>query len=100
MFTDRSEQLAAGLAAQTASALDNARLYQQLQDSHALLETRVDARTRELAEQTVALEAFARFTEAAGTSTDVRTLARQALTVFRSFFAQCSAALDLQIKFG
>ncbi|MBX8463645.1 GAF domain-containing protein [Deinococcus sp. RIT780] len=92
VFTDRSEQLAVGLASQTAAALDNARLYQQLQDSHALLETRVDARTRELAEQTVALEAFARFTEAAGTSTDVRTLARQALTVFRRFFAQCSAA--------
>lgn len=92
VFTDRSEQLAVGLASQTASALDNARLYQQLQDSHALLETRVEDRTRELAEQTLALEAFARFTEAAGTSTDVRTLARQALTVFRSFFAQCSAA--------
>ncbi|MFC4638849.1 GAF domain-containing protein [Deinococcus hohokamensis] len=92
VFTERAEQLMVGLAAQAAVAMDNARLYQQLQDSHALLERRVEERTRELAEQAAAHEAFVRFTEAAGTSTDVHTLAREALTVFRSFFAECSAA--------
>ncbi|GGO26617.1 GAF domain-containing protein [Deinococcus humi] len=92
VFTERAEQLIVGLAAQAAVAMDNARLYQQLQDSHALLERRVEERTRELGEQAAAHEAFVRFTEAAGTSTDVHTLAREALLVFRSFFAECSAA--------
>ncbi|MFC6663262.1 GAF domain-containing protein [Deinococcus multiflagellatus] len=92
VFTARAEELVLALAAQAAVGMDNARLYQQLQDSHRLLEHRVEARTHELEAQAAALEAFVRFTEAAGISTDVYTLAREAMTVFRGFFAECSAA--------
>ncbi|WP_235693136.1 GAF domain-containing protein [Deinococcus aquaedulcis] len=92
VFTERAEELLLALAAQAAVGMDNARLYQQLQDSHRLLEERVEARTRELEAQAAALEAFVRFTEAAGTSTEVYTLAREAMGVFRGFFAECSAA--------
>lgn len=48
VFTERAEELALGLASQTAVALDNARLYGQLQHSHADLERRVEERTRQL----------------------------------------------------
>ncbi|PTA68552.1 GAF domain-containing protein [Deinococcus arcticus] len=92
VFTARAEELLQALAAQAAVGMDNARLYQQLQDSHRLLEARVEARTHELEAQAAALEAFVRFTEAAGTTTEVLTLAREAMGVFRRFFAQCSAA--------
>ncbi|GGL07964.1 GAF domain-containing protein [Deinococcus radiotolerans] len=86
VFSDRSEQLAVGLAAQTAVALDNAKLYGQLQHSHAQLERRVQERTRELEAQAASLDAFTAFTEAVGTETDVLTLARQALAVLRTRF--------------
>lgn len=56
VFTERAEHLVVGLAAQTAVAVDNARLYQQLHDSHNLLERRVEERTRELQERTQELE--------------------------------------------
>nr|WP_256488153.1 GAF domain-containing protein [Deinococcus sp. HSC-46F16] len=91
-FDERAEHLLVGLAAQAAVALDNAQLYQEVQEERARLEGRVAERTRELAEQATALKAFVRFTEAVGTRTDVHSLAREALVVFRSFFAECSAA--------
>ena len=86
VFTPRSEHLAAGLASQAAVALDNARLFGQLQDSHALLEQRVHDRTQELEAQATSLDAFAAFTEAVGTETDVYALAREALAVLRTRF--------------
>ncbi|UBV45315.1 GAF domain-containing protein (plasmid) [Deinococcus taeanensis] len=86
VFSERAEQLMVGLAAQTAVALDNARLYRQLQDSHAQLERRVQDRTRELEVQAGALDAFAAFAEAVGTETDVPTLAQQAIAVLRTKF--------------
>lgn len=86
VFTPRSEHLAAGLASQAAVALDNARLFGQLQDSHALLERRVQDRTQELEAQATSLDAFAAFTEAVGTETDVYALAREALAVLRTRF--------------
>ena len=86
VFSERAEQLVVGLAAQTAVALDNARLYGQLQDSHAQLERRVQERTQELEAQAGSLDAFAAFTEAVGTETDVLTLARQAIAVLRTRF--------------
>ncbi|GGL93228.1 hypothetical protein GCM10010840_34080 [Deinococcus aerolatus] len=86
VFSERAEQLAVGLAAQTAVALDNARLYQQLQDSHAQLERRVEQRTGELEAQAMSLDAFAAFAEAVGTETDVRVLAQQAITVLLTRF--------------
>lgn len=55
IFTERAEQVTLGLAAQTAVALDNARLYQQLQQSHAELEDRVEERTEQLQAQTTEL---------------------------------------------
>ncbi|PYE52726.1 GAF domain-containing protein [Deinococcus yavapaiensis] len=63
-----------------------------VRDLNANLEALVEARTAELAERTRSLEAFVDFAEAAGTASDVRTLARQALGVFRTFFNECSAA--------
>lgn len=92
VFTEQAENLTLGLAAQTAVALDNSRLYSQLQGSHALLECRVEARTRELEEQAAALGAFVRFTEAAGLSTELLTLVREVFAVFSSFFTAGSAA--------
>ncbi|GGM19263.1 hypothetical protein GCM10010841_29190 [Deinococcus aerophilus] len=86
VFSERAEQLVVGLAAQTAVALDNARLYGQLQDSHAQLERRVQERTQELEAQAGSLDAFAAFTEAVGTETDVLALAQQAITVLRTRF--------------
>jgi PAS domain S-box-containing protein len=86
MFSERTEQLVVGLAAQTAVALDNARLYGQLQDSHAQLERRVQERTQELEAQAGSLDAFAAFTEAVGTETDVLALAEQAIAVLRTRF--------------
>ncbi|PYE49934.1 GAF domain-containing protein [Deinococcus yavapaiensis] len=90
VFTERAEQLVVGLAAQTAVALDNARLYQQLQESHTQLERRVEERTGELEAQAVSLDAFAAFTEAVGTQTDVGALARQAVQTLHTRFASGS----------
>nr|WP_281377056.1 PAS domain S-box protein [Deinobacterium chartae] len=90
VFTERAEQLAVGLAAQTAVALDNARLYQQLQSSNALLEQRVQERTRQLEEQAASLDAFAAFTEAVGTETDAYAIARQAVALLRTRFPNAS----------
>ncbi|WP_245528336.1 GAF domain-containing sensor histidine kinase [Deinococcus maricopensis] len=92
VFTARAEALTVGLAAQTAVALDNARLYQQLQFSHATLERRVLERTRELEEQRVALDAFVAFSERTASSTDVQDLARHATNVLRTTLGNVSAA--------
>lgn len=56
VFTGRAEQVTLGLAAQTAVALDNARLYQQLQSSHSELEARVEERTEQLRAQAAELQ--------------------------------------------
>ncbi|ACO47884.1 GAF domain-containing protein [Deinococcus deserti] len=56
IFTERAENVTLGLAAQTAVALDNARLYQQLQDSHSELEGRVEERTEQLKAQATELQ--------------------------------------------
>ncbi|AFZ69752.1 GAF domain-containing protein [Deinococcus peraridilitoris] len=90
VFTAQAEQLAVGLAAQTAIALDNARLFRQVQDSHAQLERRVEARTRELEEQRVALDAFAAFTERSVATSDPQTLAGQAVEVLRATLGEVS----------
>lgn len=55
VFGEQAEQFALGLASQTAVALDNARLYGQLQQSHAELERRVEERTRQLERQAAEL---------------------------------------------
>ncbi len=47
-FTDSHEQLMVGLAAQAAIAIDNARLFQEVQTARQTLEQRVEARTAEL----------------------------------------------------
>ena len=47
VFDERSERMAAGLAAQAAIAIDNARLFQDVQSANASLERRVEERTRE-----------------------------------------------------
>jgi signal transduction histidine kinase/CheY-like chemotaxis protein len=47
-FTERHERLVAGLAAQAAIAIDNARLFQAVQVANATLESRVAERTAEL----------------------------------------------------
>jgi PAS domain S-box-containing protein len=86
VFSARAEHLAAGLASQAAVALDNARLFGQLQGSHAQLERRVHERTQELEAQAMSLDAFAAFTEAVGTETDVLTLAQEAIAVLRTRF--------------
>ncbi|WP_051935451.1 GAF domain-containing protein [Deinococcus sp. YIM 77859] len=56
IFSEQAEQFALGLASQTAVALDNARLYGQLQQSHAELERRVEERTAQLAAQAAELQ--------------------------------------------
>jgi signal transduction histidine kinase len=48
VFSLRSEQVMTGLAAQAAIAIDNARLFQEVQLSNRTLEQRVDQRTEEL----------------------------------------------------
>lgn len=55
VFDERTEGVVLGLASQTAVALDNAHLYQQLQHSHLDLERRVEERTRQLEEQAMDL---------------------------------------------
>ncbi|WP_245588651.1 GAF domain-containing protein [Deinococcus pimensis] len=92
VFTEEAEQLAVGLAAQTAVAIDNARLYGQLQDSHATLERRVLDRTRALEEERAALDAFAAFTERSATTTDVLDLARNATQVLKAALGDVSVA--------
>lgn len=47
-FTERAERIAVGLAAQTAIAIDNARLFDAAQQANIQLEERVRARTEEL----------------------------------------------------
>ncbi|PAX09263.1 GAF domain-containing protein [Sphingomonas lenta] len=47
-FTERHERLMVGVAAQAAIAIDNARLFQQVQQANETLETRVAERTLEL----------------------------------------------------
>jgi PAS domain S-box-containing protein len=47
-FTERHERLIVGIAAQAAVAIDNARLYQAVQQARETLEQRVDERTAEL----------------------------------------------------
>jgi GAF domain-containing protein len=49
IFTERSEHLVTGLAAQAAIGIDNARLFDSLQQGNVQLEERVNARTAELA---------------------------------------------------
>ena len=48
VFSERSEQLMGGLAAQAAIGIDNARLFQAAQQANATLEQRVEERTAEL----------------------------------------------------
>jgi PAS domain S-box-containing protein len=48
VFTERTEQLIAGLVSQAAVAIDNAQLYQEAQQLNATLEQRVLERTAEL----------------------------------------------------
>lgn len=48
VFSERSERVMAGLAAQAAIAIDNARLFQTVQRANQTLEERVAERTREL----------------------------------------------------
>ena len=48
MFTERSERVMVGLAAQTAIAIDNARLFEAVHQANTQLEERVKARTAEL----------------------------------------------------
>jgi PAS domain S-box-containing protein len=48
VFSERSEQLMSGLAAQAAIGIDNARLFQTAQQANATLEQRVEERTAEL----------------------------------------------------
>ena len=47
VFDERSERMASGLAAQAAIAMDNARLFRDVQTANATLEARVEERTRE-----------------------------------------------------
>jgi PAS domain S-box-containing protein len=47
VFDERSERLASGLAAQAATAMDNAHLFRAAQNANATLEVRVEERTRE-----------------------------------------------------
>ncbi|TWB13747.1 PAS domain S-box-containing protein [Nitrospirillum amazonense] len=47
VFDERSALMASGLAAQAGVAMDNARLFQNVQDANATLEARVEERTRE-----------------------------------------------------
>ncbi len=47
-FTERHERLIVGIAAQAAVAIDNARLYQAVQQARETLEQRVEERTSEL----------------------------------------------------
>jgi PAS domain S-box-containing protein len=47
VFDDRAEQMAGGLAAQAAVAMDNARLFRDVQSANESLEARVEERTRE-----------------------------------------------------
>ncbi|MEF7613359.1 GAF domain-containing protein [Aquincola sp. MAHUQ-54] len=47
IFAERAERLCAGLAAQAAIAIDNARLFQATQRDNETLEARVEERTRE-----------------------------------------------------
>ncbi|MFC4638356.1 ATP-binding protein [Deinococcus hohokamensis] len=55
-FSPEDLDLALELGRRAGLALDHARLYQQLQESHALLERRVEERTHELQERTRELE--------------------------------------------
>jgi PAS domain S-box-containing protein len=55
VFTERHERLVAGIAAQAAIAIDNARLYQAVQRANETLEQRVEERGRELQTATEAL---------------------------------------------
>jgi len=63
-----------------------------LRNHSAELERRVEKRTRALEEQRAALDAFVTYTEAVGTETDTRALARQALNVLQARFPHASAA--------
>ena len=54
-FTERHERLVVGLAAQAAVAIDNARLFEAVQQANETLETRVAERTAELTEAYEAL---------------------------------------------
>ncbi len=65
---------------------------QQEQRRGAELERRVAERTHELEEQTAALDAFVRFTESVGTTSDPTVLAREAVAVLGSRFRQASLA--------
>ncbi|WP_176559540.1 PAS domain S-box protein [Rubellimicrobium roseum] len=55
-FTERHERLMVGLAAQAAIAIDNARLFQAVQQANETLETRVAERTAELVQTQEALQ--------------------------------------------
>ncbi|AFZ65900.1 PAS domain-containing protein [Deinococcus peraridilitoris] len=61
-----------------------------LSELNTELECRVHQRTAELEERTVALDAFARFTDAVGTETDVLALARGALSVIQARFVDAT----------
>ncbi len=67
-------------------------LQDELQDLNATLEARVAQRTQELADRTVALDAFVEFTEAVGTETDVLPLVQQAIRVLRATMGEVSVA--------
>ena len=54
-FTDTHERLMVGLASQASIAIDNARLFQEVQTAKQTLEQRVEARTTELAQAHEAL---------------------------------------------
>ncbi|WP_245808607.1 ATP-binding protein [Deinococcus hopiensis] len=61
--------------------------------ARAELERRVALRTAELEERNAALDAFARFSEAVGTTTDLGNLAHEAIEVLRARFGDASVAV-------
>ncbi|WP_161880890.1 ATP-binding protein [Deinococcus alpinitundrae] len=82
-FTPDERLFLETLSAQCAVALGRAQAQQ-------FLEQQVRLRTRALEEQSAALDAFVKFTEAAGTQTDVADLAQQALTLLSQRFSGSS----------
>ncbi len=92
-FTDAEVEMCATICNQAAIALENARLYEEVQGFTAELEQRVEERTEELARETERTASLLRITSELGTSLDLERVLHRALEMVSEAIGAAEGAI-------